>query len=75
MTISLLRKHLLTSAYNNNAFIYRSAFCKEDSIHYPFFIGKETEVINFAEGHNVEQISERKKKSKQHCCFADDYLF
>lgn len=48
MTISLLRKHLLTSACNNNAFIYSSAFCKEDWIHYPIFIDKETKVINFA---------------------------
>lgn len=47
-TASQLRKYLLTSACNANAFIYRSAFCKEDQIHYTICIGKETEVSNFA---------------------------
>lgn len=47
-TASQLRKYLLTSACNANTFIYRSAFCKEDRIHYTICIGKETEVSNFA---------------------------
>lgn len=48
VTASQLRKYLLTSACNTNAFIYRFTFCKEDQIHYLIFIDKETEVINFA---------------------------
>jgi len=48
VTASQLRKCLLTSACNSNAFIYRFSFCNEDQVHYPIFRDKETEVNNFA---------------------------